>query len=183
MAAVTLYRFRIELSDLERNVYDSLDFRVAMHPSETNDYLLTRVIAYALNFQDGLEFTPEGLSDPDAPALKMAGIHGSIALWIEIGNPSAKKLHKGAKASSSVKVYTYKDPRSFVSDVQSHGSVFRAEEIQVFAISPKFLAAVAPRLEKDNRWSILFQEGVLSLSSDSFSETTELRAVSLTKEP
>ncbi len=183
MAAVTLYRFRLELSDLERNVYESLDFRVAMHPSETNDFLLTRVIAFALNTQDRLEFAAEGLSDPDQPALRVPGDHGGIALWIEIGNPAAKKLHKAAKASQVVKVYTYKDPRSFVSDVQSHGSVFRAEEIEVYVIAPKFLEAVAKNLERDNRWSLLYQEGVLSLSSDSFSETTELRRISLTREP
>lgn len=182
MAAVTLYRFRIELSDLERNVYDSLDFRVAMHPSETTDFLLTRVIAFALCYQERLEFAAEGLSDPDQPALRVPGDHGSIALWIEIGNPAARKLHKAAKAAAAVKVFTYKDPRAFVSDVQSHGSVHRADEIEVYAIAPKFLEAVAKHLERDNRWSLLHQEGVLTLSSDSFSETTELKRVPLTKE-
>lgn len=160
-------------------MYETLDFRVAMHPSETTDFLLTRVIAFALNAQQDLEFTAEGLSDPDSPALRLPGAHGTIALWIEIGNPSAKKLHKGAKAANAVKVYTYKDPRTFVADVQSHGSVHRANEIEVYAISPKFLDSVAKQLARDNRWSLLHQDGVVTISSDAFSETTELKKVAL----
>jgi uncharacterized protein YaeQ len=178
MASVTLYRFRLELSDLERGVYEPLDFRIAMHPSETNDFLLTRVIAFALNSGDDLEFTAEGLSDPDQPALRRPGAHGQIALWIEIGNPAARKLHKAAKASSAVKVYTYKDPRALVNDVAGT-NVHRAEEIEVYAIQPKFLEALATRLERDNRWSLLFQDGVLTISGDGFSDTTELRRISL----
>jgi uncharacterized protein YaeQ len=68
--ASTLYRFRIDLSDVDRGVYETLDFRIAQHPSETTTYLLTRVLAYALNTQPGLEFSSGGLSDPDAPAPK-----------------------------------------------------------------------------------------------------------------
>ena len=179
MAAVTLYRFRLELSDLERNVYETLDFRIAMHPSETTDFLLTRVIAYALNYSEDLEFTAEGLSDPDAPAMRSPGVHGSTALWIEIGNPAARKLHKASKAASVVKVYTYKDPRALVNDVTG-SNVHKANEIAVFALSPKFLEALAPRLERDSRWSLLYNDGVLTVSGEGFSETTEMRLIPLT---
>lgn len=179
MAAVTLYRFRLELSDLERNVYEPLDFRIAMHPSETRDFLLTRVIAYALNYGEDLEFTAEGLSDPDAPALRKAGVHGSIALWIEVGNPAARKLHKASKAADVVKVYTYKDPRALVNDVAG-ASVHKAREITVYALAPRFLEALATHLERDSRWSMLYNDGVLTVSGEGFSETTELRLIPLT---
>src|SRR5258707_1232333 len=92
----TLYRFRIELSDVDRGVYQPLDFRVAMHPSESPLFLVTRILAFALNTQEGLEFTPTGLSDPDEPCLRIANPRGGLSLWIEIGNPSARKLHKAA---------------------------------------------------------------------------------------
>ena len=109
-AATTLFRFRIELSDVERNVYTTLDFRVAMHPSETPLYLMTRVLAYALNSgEEGLqrlEFSPGGLSNPDAPSIQVLSPTGTSLLWIEIGNPSARKLHRAAKASRRVRVYT-----------------------------------------------------------------------------
>jgi uncharacterized protein YaeQ len=108
-----LYRFQIELSDIDRGVYESLDFRVAQHPSETYPYMLSRVLAYCLTYQEGLEFTPGGLADPEAPALRKLGHHNSIDLWIEIGNPSARKLHKASKAAKEVSVFTYKTPRFF----------------------------------------------------------------------
>ena len=65
-----LYRFLIDLSDVDRNIYQTLDFRIAQHPSEIPAYLLTRVLAYALQYQEGLEFSAAGLSDPDAAAIK-----------------------------------------------------------------------------------------------------------------
>jgi uncharacterized protein YaeQ len=133
MPAVTLYRFRIELSDLDRSVYDSLDFRVAMHPSETNDFLITRVLAYALNWQEGLEFSAGGLHEAEEPAMKVAGRHGTTALSIEIGNPSAKRLHKNAKAADAIKVYTYKDPslRRRPKIPRPHGRTPRARQFLV----------------------------------------------------
>jgi uncharacterized protein YaeQ len=174
MAAVTLYRFRIELSDLDRGVYDTLDFRIAMHPSETTDFLLTRVLAYALN--SDVEFAAEGLSDPDQPALRRAGAHGAIDLWIEIGNPSARKLHRASKAASAVRVYTYKDPRPLVAEA---GEIPRAAEIEVFALGSSFLGELASHLERDSRWSLLVQDGLLTLSGEGFSLNGELRPVSL----
>lgn len=85
-----LYRFQIELSDIDRGVYETLDFRAALHPSEAAPYLLSRVLAYVLTYQEGLEFSPGGLADPEAPALRLLGNHNAIDLWIEIGNPSAR---------------------------------------------------------------------------------------------
>lgn len=86
-----LYRFTIELSDIDRNIYQTLEFRVAQHPSEIPTYLLTKVLAYVLSYEEGLEFSGSGLSDPEAPAMKTTSPAGAIELWIEIGNPSAKK--------------------------------------------------------------------------------------------
>ena len=103
---VTLYRFQIELSDIPRGIYETLDFRVAQHPSETLPYMLTRVLAYALNTQDGLTFAPTGLHDPDAAAISIDSPNGGFQLLIEIGSPSARKLHKATKMARLVKVYT-----------------------------------------------------------------------------
>ena len=92
----TLFRFQIKLSDVDRGIYESLEVRVAMHPSESVPYLLTRVIAYALNYQEGLKLT-QGIGNPDDPALEVKDLTGAITVWIEVGNPSARRLHKAAK--------------------------------------------------------------------------------------
>ena len=83
----TVYSFEINLSDLDRNVYQALAFRVAQHPSETDAYLMTRVLAYCLEYREGLSFSKGGLSDPDAPALAVHDLTGALLRWFEIGLP------------------------------------------------------------------------------------------------
>jgi uncharacterized protein YaeQ len=160
-----LYKFSIELSDVDRGVYQTLDFRVAQHPSEIATYLLTRVFAYVLNYEDGLEFSGAGLSDPDVPAMKKIITNGAVDLWIEIGNPSSKKLHKAAKTANRVVIYTYKSAEVLISDIQNN-DVHRSQDLEIYAIDSKFLGSVEKYLEKNNRWSVLVQQGVLDLGLD-----------------
>jgi uncharacterized protein YaeQ len=161
--ATTLYRFRIEVSDVDRDHYESLDFRVAKHPSESDPFLMTRVLAYVLNAQPGLEFAPGGLSDTDEPALRVPGPQGAPTVWIEIGNPSARKLHKATKAAKSVKVYTYKDPALLVDEIAKN-RVHQAERIELFSFDSAFLAQLAQTLERDNSWGLVHTDGQLSVS-------------------
>lgn len=169
----TLFRFRIDLSDVERGVYEALDFRVALHPSETMPYLLSRVLAFALNASPDLAFSPGGLSDPDAPAMQEPGPNGSIALWIEIGNPSARKLHRATKAARAVRVYTYKDPVLLREEIASN-DVHQAERIEIYALNPRFLDRLAETVEKDNAWNVLRSDGTLSVACGEFSESIEI---------
>lgn len=124
----TLYRFRIELSDVDRGIYEPIDFRAALHPSETPRYLLTRAIAFALNHQEGIEFAPGGISDTEEPAIRVKTLDGRTLQWIEIGNPATKKLHKASKSGAVVKVYAHKDPASLVKELRE-SDVHRKDEI------------------------------------------------------
>jgi len=160
MAFATLYRFRIDVSDVDRGVYEALDFRAALHPSEIPLYLVTRVLAFALNAQEGLAFSPGGLSDPDAPCIKVDDPGGGLKLWIEIGNPSARKLHKATKASRQVKVYTYKDPSFILQDIAAE-KVHESERLEILSFDPRFLEVLVAGLEKDNAWTLLSSEGSL----------------------
>lgn len=173
MPPVTLYRFHINLSDVDQGVYKTFDLRMAMHPSESHAYLLTRLIAYVLNDREFLEFSPEGLSDPDAPAIRAANPNGEIRLWIEIGNPNARKLHKAAKAAKQVMVYTYKDPEPLLKDIREN-KVFHAETIGIWSIDPKFLETLAARLERTNTWGIILHEGTLNVSIGETANVTDL---------
>lgn len=172
----TLYRFKLSVSDVDRNHYDELDLRVAMHPSEISHYLITRIIAFALNSQRGLEFSPGGLSDTDAPCIRGLSDDGTLMTWIEIGNPSARKLHKGSKAAREVKVYTYKDPAALRTEMQNE-KVHKAESIPIYALEPKFLDSLAEWLERQNDWTILHHEGVLTVSSPKGSLEGTLRCL------
>src|SRR3954463_7401554 len=97
-ATATMYHLQIDLSDVDRAVYQALDLRVARHPSETMAYLLTRVIAYCLCYEDGIAFS-KGLSTTDEPAVWVKSGDGRLMFWIDVGAPAAERLHKASKAS------------------------------------------------------------------------------------
>jgi uncharacterized protein YaeQ len=91
-----MLRFEIELSDVDAGVYDTLSFRLAQHPSETDTYMLSRVIARCLHVGDGAEFSKAGLCDGDEPALVGRDLTGQLTLWLEVGNPAPERLHKAS---------------------------------------------------------------------------------------
>src|SRR6516225_11382260 len=135
--SATVYRFQIELSDVDRGVYESLDLRVARHPSESMHYLLTRVIAYALLFEEGIAFG-KGLSTTEEPALWIKDLQGNVRAWIEVGTPSAERLHKASKAAPRVVVFTQHDPRLLIEEAATR-AIHKVEQIEVYALEPAFL--------------------------------------------
>jgi uncharacterized protein YaeQ len=142
----TIYNFDIDLADTDRGVYESLALRVARHPSESEEYLWTRVLAYALEFTEGIEFS-RGLSDPDEPTICVRDLTGRLLAWIEIGSPDAARLHKAAKAAPRVAVYTHKDPEQLVGRLRGE-RIHRAEEIELWAIDRRFVSQLAARLDR-----------------------------------
>ena len=168
----TLYRFRIELSDIDRGFYEPIDFRAALHPSETIRYLLTRVIAFALNYQEGIEFAPGGISDTEEPAIRVKTLDGRTLQWIEIGNPATKKLHKASKSGALVKVYAHKDPGLLVKELLE-GDVHRASEIEIHSLHGDFLALLETMVGRDNKWSMIVNEGSITINmQDALGEKT-----------
>jgi len=107
----TIYNFDVELADTDRHVYESLALRVARHPSESEEYLVTRLIAYLLEFSPGIEFS-RGVSSPEEPAIAVRDLTGAIVAWIDIGTPDAERLHKASKLAARVAVYTHRSRRS-----------------------------------------------------------------------
>lgn len=176
--STTLYRFQINFSDIDHGLYKALDLRLAMHPSESGAYLMTRLLAYVLNEREFLEFSGEGLGDPETPALCAKTPGGDILLWIEIGNPSARKLHKAAKAARQVKVYTYKDPLPLIREMREN-KVFHAEQIEIYALHAPFLESLASQLERKNSWDILLQDGAITVNVGERTEASEITRVTM----
>jgi uncharacterized protein YaeQ len=102
----TIYKLRIALSDLERNYYDSLNLTVALHPSETPERMMARVIAYCINAQEGLSFA-KGLSDVDEPDIWMRTMDEQTTLWIDVGEPSVERIKKSRRQSKELRVYSF----------------------------------------------------------------------------
>lgn len=160
--SATMRRFEINLSDVDRGVYETLELRAAQHPSETDLYLVTRLLAYCLEYGEGIDFG-RGVSTPDDPTIAIFDLTGQILLWIEIGQPAPERLHKIAKLAGQVAVYTHKDPAPTLSDLES-GQIHRAETIALVAFAPEFIAQLAEKLDRTNRWDVLRSEGMLYIT-------------------
>ena len=176
----TLHRFRIDLSDIDRGVYEKLDIRVARHPSESEDFLLSRVLAYALNSEAELSFSKEGLGNPDEPCLAIPDPGGGFRLWIEIGNPSPRKLHRASKASPEVRIYTYKNPELLISELEAE-PIYQPERLRLFSFSPGLLSSLEGTLVRDNSWNLIHQDGSLLIQVGEESITGEVLSCSLTR--
>ncbi len=165
----TIYNFEIDLADNDRGVYETLALRVARHPSESEDYLWTRVLAYAMEYTEGLEFTT-GLSTPNEPALWVRDMTGALLAWIEVGTPDAERLHKAAKAARRVAVYPHKDPTQFLNRL-SGARIHRADAMEIWSIDPRLIAALSERLDRrvSASVSISGRELFVSLGSETLS--------------
>jgi uncharacterized protein YaeQ len=161
----TIYNIQIDLADNDRGVYESLDLRVAQHPSESEEFLVTRVLAYALEYAEGIEFS-RGISNPDEPTISIRDLTGTLLTWVEIGNPDAARLHKASKASRRVAVYTHKDPRQLVDRVAGE-RIHRAEDVELWAFDRSFISQVAARLDRRMSFSLSVTDKDLLLSIDS----------------
>jgi uncharacterized protein YaeQ len=158
----TIYTFDIELADTDRAIYQTLNLRVAQHPSETTDYLLTRVLAYCLEYAEGIEFS-KGLSDPDEPAIAVRDLTGALQVWVDIGLPEPERLHKASKAAPRVAVYTHKDPAQWV-DKLAAAKIHRAEKLEVFALDRVLLAQFVAKLDRRMQFSLARSEGEIYLT-------------------
>ena len=142
----TMYTFDIALSDVDRNVYEQLNLKVACHPSETEEYLLTRLLAYCLEYTEGIAFS-RGLGDPDEPAISVRDLTGVLKAWIEVGSPDAARLHKASKASPRVAIYTHKEPRLLLRAYEGE-KIHRAERVELYAVDRDLLAELVSHLDR-----------------------------------
>src|SRR5687767_4326715 len=148
----TIYNVNIDVSDVDRAVYQALDLRLAMHPSETAEYMTTRLLAYCLEWTEGIEFTA-GLSNGDEPAVVVRDLTGRIRSWIEVGMPDADRIHRASKAADRVAVYTHRDLRNVLAQLEGR-KIHRAGEIPLYTFDRGFIESVAGRLERRVKMSL-----------------------------
>src|SRR4051812_8709439 len=158
----TIYNFDIEVADSDRSVYESLALRVARHPSESEEYLVTRVLAYVLEYTEGIEFS-KGVSEPDDPAIAVRDLTGRITTWIDIGTPDAARLHKAAKSGTRVVVYTHKNPEQFLKQLAGE-RIHRPDELELYGMDRALVAALAARLDRRVAFSVSITDRELYLS-------------------
>lgn len=169
----TIHTFEVQLADVDRGVYEELSLRVARHPSETDAFMVTRLLAYCLEYAEGIAFGAGGISSTEEPAVLVRDLTGRITVWIEVGAPDAQRLHFGSKLADRAAVYTHRDPEKLLA-AWAGKTIHRADEIVVRSFDRAFIDAVAARLSRRNALAVSVTEGQLYLELDGASLDTQI---------
>jgi uncharacterized protein YaeQ len=157
----TMYSFAIELADMDRGVYDSLSFKAACQPSETEEYLVTRVLAYCLEYGEGISFS-RGIAEPDEPTISIRDLTGALTAWIEVGAPDAARLHRASKAAPRVAVYTHR-ARTLLYALAGE-KIHRAESLELYSIDADVLSTLVERLDRRNEFALSISDREMYIS-------------------
>jgi uncharacterized protein YaeQ len=170
-----MYVFTVRIADADRNIYESLTLRVARHPSEAAEYLVTRVLAYCLEYADGISFS-KGLSDPDDPAIGIRDLTGALQSWIDIGAPEAARLHKAGKAARRVAVYAHREVMPWLARLAGE-RIHRADAVEIHVMDRDLVAALVQRLERRMDFDLSVAESTLyvSLGGETLTGTVQSR--------
>ena len=144
-------------------MYETLAVQAARHPSESEERLVARVLAYALEYVDGIAFSSGGVSDPGEPAIAVRDLTGTMRVWIDVGTPDAARLHKAAKATPRVVVYTHKNPERLVANLKGE-RIHRAEDVEIHAIDYRLIDAIVARLDRRMAFALSVADRELFLS-------------------
>jgi uncharacterized protein YaeQ len=171
----TIYRACIQLAHVDRGVYENLEVTLARHPSETEERLVARLLAYAVNFEEGLGFT-RGIAAGDEPDLWVQGPDGRVKIWIEVGLPDPERLLKASRHAGQVALFAYGMtlPRW---QEQHLAKLANIANLAVTGIELRFLSNVVSRLQRAINWSLTITGGTLYLTIGN--QTLETHLLSL----
>ena len=158
----TIYVFDIQLANSDRGVYESLLLRIARHQSETAEHMLTRVLAYCLEYTEGIALS-NGISEPDEPAIAVRDLTGVLQVWIDVGAPESTRLHRASKAAPRVAVYTHKDAVQLAARLGGE-RIHRMDALELYAMDFDWLSNLAQRLPRRTAFTLTVSEQHLYLS-------------------
>ena len=180
-AGAIMHTFTVNLADVDRGVYEELALRVARHPSETESYMVTRVLAYCLEYQEGIAFS-DGISSTDEPAVLVRDLTGTITAWIEVGAPDAARLHHGSKLAGRVVIYTNRDPERLLPQWAGK-KIHQADAITLYSFDPGFIDDAVRPLERRNTMTVSVTERQLYLELNGATLSSEIHAQSAVPAP
>jgi len=161
----TIYKVELQISDMDRHYYATHALTLARHPSETEERLMVRVLAFALYADDRLEFG-KGLSDEDEPALWRKAYTDEIELWIEVGQPDEARIRKACGRSRQVVVINYGGNAAEIWWTKNASTLARHRNLTVLDIPATTVTAMTGLLQRGMRLQVLVQDGQLQLMNE-----------------
>ena len=155
----TVYHFSIELSDTDRGVYEAFKLPTALHPSESLEFMMGRVVAFALEYDEGIAFSP-GIGATEDPAISIKGLDGTYKAWIDVGAPSADRLHRAAKLAQRVAVYCHRSAEVVYQQL-TQAPIFRGEDVAFYSFENDFITDLVRSLDRRNEMTISRSDNTL----------------------
>jgi len=159
----TIFKAHLSISDMDRNYYAEHDLTLARHPSENNQRMMLRLLAFIFNASEQLSFT-KGLSDVDVPDLWQKNLHDGIELWIELGQPSATRIKKGCNQAKQMKIYSYADSAFNLWWQKEQGPLLLRTNLEVVSIAAELAESLASVVERQMDLQCTISEGQLWLT-------------------
>ncbi|WP_086981361.1 YaeQ family protein [Vibrio aphrogenes] len=159
----TIYKFRIALTDINRDYYDSFNLTVAQHPSENEERMMARIVAFCLNAHQDLQFT-KGLSSIEEPDIWLKTLDDQIELWIEAGEPDPERVKKATRLAKQVKIYSFNNK----SDVwwKQNQSKLSALNVNIVRLDYQGIQAFSQMIARTLDLGIMLSGNTAYVSSD-----------------
>ncbi len=162
----TIYKVKLEISDCDRNYFHSHDLTISCHPSETEQRMMIRLLAFSLFASDSLGFT-KGLCADDEPELWDKNLSGEIEQWISLGQIGEKQLRKSLGRSKQVVIFTYSGQKSSTWWKKNQSQYSRLKNLQIINIKSADVEAMQTFVSRNMNLQVTIQEGIIWLSDSS----------------
>lgn len=161
----TIFKAELQIADMDRHYYNSHTLTIAQHPSETDERMMVRLLAFALYADERLAFT-KGISTDDEPDIWLKSLSDEIELWIELGQPDEKRLRKAAGRAKQVVIITYNSRSAAVWRGQMASALAKLDNVTVRALSNETVEALATLAQRSMNLQCTIQDGEIGLSDD-----------------
>ena len=161
----TIIKTHLSLSDMDRHVYQTCSLTIAQHPSENEQRLMVRILAYALQYQEQLEFT-KGLCADDEPEIWIKNYSDEIELWVELGLPDEKRLKKACNRAKQVVLYTYGENTQSIWWQKNQAKLMGYNNLSVISLPYSATAQLAKMAARAMTLTVTVQDGEIWVSDE-----------------
>ncbi len=166
----TIFKAALSITDMDRQYYETHNLVVARHPSETDERMMVRLLAFALHAQDRLEFT-KGLCADEEPEVWQKSFSDEIELWIDLGLPSEKRIRQACAKADRVVIYAYGGRTVPPWWEKIKGGLGRFSNLEIFEVSPDNTKTMEQFVQRNMDLQITIQDGEVMIATEDKAET------------
>lgn len=159
----TIFKAELQITDMDRNHYADHQLIIARHPSENDERMMVRLLAFALNASDSLQFT-KGISTEDEPDIWQKSLSDEIELWIDLGQPDEKRIRKACGRSRKAMIYLYQQRSGKEWWERNRNKLARFDNLSIVSFSDESVEALGKMAQRNMRLQCTIQDGQLWLT-------------------